>query len=433
MSEHRIGRRDFLKLAAATTTTAATGALVANAARPVDSTKLTAPTTMARPSASASGAAALPSVAPKGVADNGRFLVIVELQGGNDGLSTLIALRDPAYRRLRSRTLIDPSQALRLNDDWGLNPKLARLHRRGTAAVAGVGTPNPDGSHFAMMRRWWLGDPGGTAAPASGFFGRCCDAVGDPDAPAVGLSVNSGPSMALTSSRVSTLSLPDLGALDLFRPNAEDHESSAYQQAYRALSNRPGPAALGMRRAMTVARSLDRITAEHGTAESKVEYPGSALSDPLRAAARTLGANLGVRVVHVSLGGFDTHSNHVDTHSQLMEQLDGSIDAFLTDIEQRGLGDKVIVATISEFGRRAADNGSDGLDHGAASVALVAGKAVKPGVKGEPPSLTKLDDDGNLRATIGMDRYYASLAHWLGIPPGDVLAGDPKPLPDLFD
>ena len=429
----RIDRRDFLKLAAAASTAAAASPLVAAAGQP---TKMTAqadprvvPTRLPPTSAFP-----VTTSAPKRVSDNGRFLVIVELQGVNDGLSTLIPLRDSAYRKLRSRTLIDPAVALPLSDEWGLNPKLARLHRRGTAAVAGIGTPNPDGSHFAMMRRWWMGDPTGDAPPNSGFFGRCCDAIGDPDAPAVGLSVNSGPSMALSASRVSTLSLPDLSALSLFHPNAEDRPLSAYQQAYRTIANRPGPAAQGMRRAMTVARSLDRITGDRGgIAESKVEYPGSALSDPLRAAARTLAAGLGVRVIHVSLGGFDTHSNHVDAHSNLMEQLDGAIDAFLADVEQRGLADQIVVATISEFGRRAADNDSNGLDHGAASVALVAGKPVNSGVRSEPSSLTKLDNDGNLRATTNMDRYYASLAHWLGIAPGEVLAGDPKPLPDLFD
>ena len=430
---NQLDRRGFLKLAAATGAVSVAGSHLgasgADTATPGKMAKMASPGASTGPTPSSSVTTAH-AIQP--VKDNGRLLVVIELQGGNDGLSTLVPQRDPAYRKLRSRTLIEPAQALRLNDDFGLHPKLARLQKRGTAVIAGVGTPNPDGSHFAMMRRWWLGDPTGTASPAAGFFGRCCDVIGDPEAPAVGLSVNSGPTMALTSTRVSTLSLPDLGALDLFRSSTDDPQLAAFQHAYRALANRPGPAAAGMRRAMSVARSLQRVSGDHAIPETKVEYPGSSLSDPLRAAARTMAADVGVRVLHVTLGGFDTHSNHVDTHAGLMDQLDGSIDAFLTDIEQRGFGDRVVVATISEFGRRAADNGSNGLDHGAASVALIAGKAVNPGVHGEPASLTKLDVDGNLRATTCMERYYATLAQWLGIPPGEVLAGDPKPLEGVF-
>ena len=138
----RIDRRDFLKLAAAASTAAAASPLVAAAGQPTKITAQVDPRVVPTRLPPTSALAATTS-APKRVADNGRFLVIVELQGGNDGLSTLIPLRDSSYRKLRSRTLIDPAVALPLSDEWGLNPKLARLHRRGTAAVAGIGTPKP--------------------------------------------------------------------------------------------------------------------------------------------------------------------------------------------------------------------------------------------------------------------------------------------------
>jgi len=116
----------------------------------------------------------------------------------------------------------------------------------------------------------------------------------------------------------------------------------------------------------------------------------------------------------LSDGSYDTHDNHRDQYTQLAGGLDEALDAFLADLARRGLADRVLVATTSEFGRRVADNGSDGLDHGAASVALLAGPVVG-GLHGSLPSLTATNEDGNLTATVTMSEYYATIAEgWLG-------------------
>ena len=370
-----------------------------------------------------------------------RALVVIELQGGNDGLSTLIPLRDPSYRKLRSHTLVEQADALKMNDDFGLHPKLKRLHGRGAAVVAGVGVPNPDESHFEMTRRWWLGDAEGKNAPSGAFLGRICDLVGDPDSPCVGLAVSSGSSLVIQAQRVTTLALPDLRGLDLFRTNADDRSLSAFQAGYRALTNPAGPArgadlrpvaASGARRAIGVARSLDAVTVKEDDGDSRADYPGSALGENLRAAAQALGADIGIRVVHVTIGGFDTHSNHVESHSNLMDELDQAVDAFLDDIAQRGLGSNVLVATASEFGRRVPDNGSNGLDHGAASVALLAGP-VQRGIYGQMPSLKQLDPNDNLKATVHLHEYLGLLANWMGLPAGEVLTGNPKSIGKILE
>jgi uncharacterized protein (DUF1501 family) len=102
---------------------------------------------------------------------------------------------------------------------------------------------------------------------------------------------------------------------------------------------------------------------------------------------------------------------------------------FLGDLEARGLTDRVlVVATMSEFGRRPELNGSGGLDHGTASAALLAG-AVSLGRIGKPLDLDQLDEDDNFVATTLMDQYYATLAEtWFGVPAGDLLPGSPHAL-----
>ena len=141
-----------------------------------------------------------------------------------------------------------------------------------------------------------------------------------------------------------------------------------------------------------------------------------------------LAAGLGVRVVHVPFDAdFDTHEGHRDRHDELMRDLDASLDAFLTDLDAAGLADRVLVATTSEFGRRPEETGEGGLDHGTASTMLLAGP-VDAARLGEPVDYGRLDDDGNVGATVSFDRYQATLAEWLGVPPGDVLDSAPEPL-----
>jgi uncharacterized protein (DUF1501 family) len=149
-------------------------------------------------------------------------------------------------------------------------------------------------------------------------------------------------------------------------------------------------------------------------------------------AARLLAADYGTRIVHVPMrSDFDTHEDHVSRHASLMDELAAALDAFHRDLDRLGISDRVLVMTTSEFGRRAGDNGSGGLDHGTASVALVTGP-VTPGRYGQPPSLTELDENDNLVATVGFDSYYGSIAEgWFGVPAGDLFDTTPERL-DLF-
>ncbi len=115
--------------------------------------------------------------------------------------------------------------------------------------------------------------------------------------------------------------------------------------------------------------------------------------------------------VHVE-GDFDTHEGEADRHPALMADLDDGVKAFLAKLDELHARDDVVLATMSEFGRRAHENGS-GTDHGAAAAHLVLGPAVKGGRAGEPPSLTKLDANGNLVATVDYRNYDAALLSWL--------------------
>ena len=433
-----LNRRDFL------TSTMAAGVLAACSSTKLKSSPNTssATTAAADGAAATEGAAATPAAAgkvknsPKAAAIDKRRLVIIEMDGGNDGLSTLVPYGMTGYKDVRSRVAIDPKELLALNDQMGLIKTLAPLHTRGLAVVQGIGTPNPDGSHFAMMDRWWTGDLRGDAKLNTGFLGRLADAIGDPSARAVALSIGSGSHPALRSEKAATLSIPraDIGNA-LAGAKADDVTRFAFQQALADMATEANgePVGLAMARhgnrdAVRFAKTLQELP------ENQSEgYPGGTLSDGLQLAARLLHADAAIRITHVPMGAdFDTHTDNPGRHPGLMENLAKSIDAFMADLERRGIADQVLIATTSEFGRTVKDNGSNGLDHGTASCALLLGP-VKAGLHGEHPSLTKLDGDGQLIATVGFDQYYATIAEtWFGVPASDVLPGTVKPLPELL-
>jgi uncharacterized protein (DUF1501 family) len=114
-----------------------------------------------------------------------------------------------------------------------------------------------------------------------------------------------------------------------------------------------------------------------------------------------------------------------------MADLDAGLEAFFTTLDQAGASERAVVMTVSEFGRRPAENGS-GTDHGTAAPHFLIGPSVKGGRYGAPPSLTKLDDHGNLVAGVDFRSLYATvLQGWLGVEAAAVVGAGFAPLPIL--
>jgi uncharacterized protein (DUF1501 family) len=357
----------------------------------------------------------------------GRSLVVIDMAGGHDGNSLGIPFADGAYYARRPSVSIPSSQVLRLNNQFGLHPNLARSYRRPLALVEGLGHPNPDFSHSEMLRRWWFGDTDGKQFPRYGFLGRLCDVIATSNDAATGVSLGWGPSASLASQNAITLSMDPYG--DGRFPGYDDAGmNAAWVAAHRAMSQEDRAEATmlfaGRSGIRTALRFSDLLTA---IPDSTVAYPDTTLGAQLSAAVRLLRAGAGIRIVHVPFSGdFDTHEDHLSRHNDLMTELDGALDAFLQELGALGMTQNVLLATTSEFGRRANQN-SNGLDHGTATVGLLAG-AIHAGVYGAHPNWSTLDTNDNLKCTVTMGEYYATLAQWMGVTPGDVLAGNPAPL-----
>ena len=362
---------------------------------------------------------------------DGRVLVIIDLQGGNDGLSTLVPAGSGRYHDLRPSLAVSDEDVLALDDEVGLHPSLARLHRRGITTVEGVGSIDGGLSHFDMVGRWERGDVAGTAPHLrTGFLGRLTDALDD-GSPLVGLSLG-GSTNHLTNQSAATMALPGADELWFLQPDSWS-EAEVYRDQLEQIATSIDGADTLLGSSALAYRQLMDLALRIGPADEEIdwEHPmiaeGGELGWKLFMAADLLAADAGTRIVYAGTGDYDTHSGHDYDQMANLAELDLAVDGFLDRVEELGLADRVLVATISEFGRRVPENDT-GLDHGNASTMLLAGP-VADARAGDRPPLDDLDPDDNLRTTIGFDRYLASLAEeWLGVEAGSVLDGDPEPL-----
>jgi uncharacterized protein (DUF1501 family) len=353
---------------------------------------------------------------------DGRVLVVIQLDGGNDAINTLVPFRDEGYAKHRNALRIDAKSLIRVNDEVGMHPGLrefgALLERGQLALVPGVGYPNPNRSHFESMAIWHSArlDPEEHSGP--GWLGRGLDAqleaARTKSEGAAALFIGDGtPPAALRARRAATSALDRIDDLILpegwSRPLNADHPATSTAgddlEAY-------------VRRSVLDAYAAsDRVTElTRRRAEGDARYPGTALAGRLQTIARLLKADLGARVFYTIQSGYDTHAGQANTHFGLLFELAGAIKAFLDDLAAAKLADRVVVLGFSEFGRRVAENSSAGTDHGTAGLVFLAGPGVRPGVHGKVPSLTDLID-GDPRITTDFRRVYAAvLESWLALP-----------------
>ena len=152
-----------------------------------------------------------------------------------------------------------------------------------------------------------------------------------------------------------------------------------------------------------------------------VDYPNSQFAASLRLIAQMIAGKLPTKVYYAHMTGFDTHASQQGAHDNLLAQFAAGVSVFYKDLEAQGNADRVMVLAFSEFGRRVAENGSGGTDHGTAAPMFVFGKGLKGGLYGAQPSLADLVD-GDLKHVIDFRSVYATvLDRWLGADPVEIL------------
>jgi uncharacterized protein (DUF1501 family) len=365
---------------------------------------------------------------------DGRILVVIQLDGGNDGINTVVPFADEGYARYRQALRLPKDQLVKVSDTVGLHPALGdagKLLEAGRLAVVqGVGYPNPSRSHFKSMAIWQSADVtlprGGGEAPdpesnaAYGWIGRALD--GGPPVVPGSVFVGAGQLPLALRGRRSV-------ATSLTRP--EDFVLAAGARPKQAArpDARKDLSAFLARSALDAYATADRMATVLSAKDGGGSYPSTELAGQLRLMARLIKANAGTRVFYARQPGYDTHAGQLITHWALLAELAGAVRAFLDDLAAARLAERVMVLTFSEFGRTVKENGSQGTDHGTAGPVFLAGPAVRAGLLGDAPKLLDLQD-GEPKMTVDFRCIYAAvLEDWLGLPSKPALGAEFAKLP----
>ncbi|MBC7819250.1 MAG: DUF1501 domain-containing protein, partial [Planctomycetaceae bacterium] len=305
--------------------------------------------------------------------DNGRILVVIQLDGGNDGINTVVSYRDEAYAKHRKTLRLRPDAVIKLNDDIALHPSMraaADLLADGRLAIVqGAGYPNPSRSHEVSMNIWQTARPRSFAEESFGWIGRSTDAMKQPadGSPSSILFGSESPPIALQAHKSTSVAMAHLRDLQRTDDSAAIVPANAESDDLRAF----------VQRTTLDAYAAADLLRDVSTADSLAAYPSFQLAQRMYMIAQLIKSGFATPVYYTIHAGFDTHYVQLETHASLLYQLSASLKAFLEDLRAAKLDDRVLVLCFSEFGRRVEENASQGTDHGTAGPMFLAGTSVR--------------------------------------------------------
>lgn len=362
------------------------------------------------------------AVASRASSVQDRILVLIELKGGNDGLNTVVPYADNAYYQLRNTIGLKPEELIKLDAQVGLHPELKAalpLWEKGELAIVqGVGYPQANLSHFRSIEIWetasksseYLSDGWATRGMQAGFAAK-----GKYTAEGVLIGMNDfGP---LAGARAVSLNDPVAFVNQSRLAHANELAAAARNSALRYL----------LKVENEISQAADGLKGDKYAFNTV--FPQGQFGNGVAAAAQVAASQRGnpsggVPVICLTLGSFDTHQNQLGTHANLLRQLGEGMAALKSALTELGAWDRTLVMTFSEFGRRARQNSSGGTDHGTAAPHFVAGGAVRGGLYGQAPDLTRLDGNQNVLYTTDFRQLYATVAQqWWGVSSENVVRG----------
>jgi uncharacterized protein (DUF1501 family) len=326
---------------------------------------------------------------------------------------------------------VSEEAVLRLDDQIGFHPSMApiqKMYQDGNLAILhGVGYENSPRSHFRSMDIWHTCEP--DTLGTEGWLARIVRDL-DPGKDNVVTAVSMGPSLfrALVGPGVPVATVENIDSYGMLTGLTPEEKLSRVLSRYRrvyspAIGTGPVMDYLGQT-GLDALEGADILAAAPANYSSIIEYADSPIGKKLKGIAQIHLAGLGSRIFYLDHGGFDTHADQINTHSQLWSEVSRGIQDFFDDLKSHGEADNVVMFLFSEFGRRVQDNGG-GTDHGAGGVCLVIGDSVKGGQYGEYPSTREADlEQGDLVPSTDFRSVYTTLVEdWMGLDATEVVGG----------
>ena len=386
--------------------------------------------------------------------NNNKVLIIIQLQGGNDGLQTVIPLDQyPNLAKVRENIIVPESSILPISDHNGFHPSMSGMRElwdeEKVAIVQSVGYPDQNRSHFRSTDIWQSASSADNYI-SSGWLGRYFDLL-HPDYPIGYPNENNSHPFAITVGASVSETCQGIGAnfsmalLDPFNPGTINAGAAGELP----------PNCFGTELAFTreiikqtnaySSEIVDAANAGNNLTDKYDQLDNNAFAEKLAIVARLISGGMQTQVYVVQLGGFDTHGNQVDEnnrlsgrHATLLEQLSAGMAAFQDDMKLLGLEERVLSMTYSEFGRRIRSNGSLGTDHGTAAPVFLFGSCVHHGILGENPEIDSfVSNTEGVPMQYDFRNVYATvLSDWLLADSNDiqnVLYDHFTPLPIIRD
>ena len=353
-----------------------------------------------------------------------KVVVILQLSGGNDGLNTVIPLRNDLYYKARPRIGIEKTKAVSLTDEFGLHPALNALREiyddGGLGIINSVGYPNPDRSHFRSMDIWHTASQS-TEYWSSGWLGRYLDAqCNGCDKPTQAIEIDDVLSLSMKGNAMNGIALKDPRRLygtanekffrDVLKSRSVETGEQSVDYLYKTMAH--------------TLSSADYIFKQSRLHPSTANYPNSELGKSLKTIASLIFSDINTKVYYVSLGSFDTHIYQNMQQQRLFTEMNEAIKSFIKDLKANNRFEDVLLFTFSEFGRRVSQNASGGTDHGTANnMFLISGGLKQKGLINAMPDLSDLED-GDLKYKVDFKNVYATvLSRWLNADADKILGG----------
>jgi len=343
-----------------------------------------------------------------------KVVVILQLSGGNDGLNTVIPVRNDIYYKSRPGLGLHKDKVLSLTEEAALHPELTTFKEMfddgSLGILSSVGYPNPDRSHFRSMDIWQTGSASDEFI-STGWVGRYLDAqCSGCGMPTQALEMDDILSLALKGENEKGIAFKDPRRLyntsheNYFKQLAAQHHAEEHERPVDYLYK-------------TMAETLssaDYIYEQSRLHPTSANYPQTELGNNLKTIASLILSDINTKIYYVSLGSFDTHVFQQNAQQRLFKQMNDAVGAFIKDIKNNNRFNDVLLFTFSEFGRRVSQNASGGTDHGTANnMFLIGGGLKQKGLVNELPDLTDLDQ-GDLKYKIDFKNVYATVLHnWL--------------------
>ena len=341
---------------------------------------------------------------------SGKRLILVELSGANDGLNTVIPIKDKRYGELRPRIKIDRSKAFNLGNGLVLNSAMrsldGALQAGDLAIMQGLGYPGQNRSHFKSIALWETGGDG-TKSGKNGWLTEDIEQMtGSEQLDAHGISLDGGMGIFASPSGV-WLSMTSLGQFSTLKNKLAIPNQTQ--------TNNPALSFV-LDRGQALNSSMQSISSKISRLRNKnLNINAGDFGKQASMAAYLIDAGISAPVLKLKIGSFDTHENQTWRHRRLLQDLSKGLSGLRRALKQSGHWENTLIMTYSEFGRRAKENESGGTDHGTAAPHFLMSGSLEGGLWGIHPDLGNLKD-GDVQFTTDYRVVYDKiLADWFGL------------------